>query len=629
MNARTDQDLVSSFRDHQDREALVELVSRYQGPLYTYLLSVLRDPQKAEDAAQETFLRMLRGLPGYRSELSFRPWIYRIALNAARTLAHQSAFRLRKEREAAAGLGKKGSLVDPSDRAFQAEVDAVLGELPLEQRDALTLHYSEGLSHSEVAHVLGVPPGTAATRIHQGLQSLRSRFAPVSSGVGVLDLGRLLGRANAVAAPKSILKGVLAQASGVVSGAVATETVLSLGGAVAKSKVGLLAATALICLVAGGLGGYQIQKARSAPVVSGEPEVARSKTRELQRTVDSLRHQLEGSKTESSRAASGTAEGPRPHPAPAGAPKATSLLRKIAAHLVEEERVCAEMKDRRHPTPEEEEKLTRVMAKMFSDPEMITGIKRGDGWSADEKTEFTVDLLEELGLPPLVPGQTDLIKKAIGDWDHVAKTPVEEFSSVVEKRMVEIGGNAALLRTLKSVLSDLQQPLVPVLEQSGFVGLSETRPRGFVLSPPAAGQAASYILNSWSKQIVELDDADRARLADAASAHADRLWIARSELEVKYGQAYVDFLSETLKTTLPSLDLESLQEAARNPGTLSTAYQTYKDGHPGWATELQDGYLRLLEAEKENREALLSFIPDKVKAIRSAKPYVYLMAGYR
>ncbi|HEV3025961.1 MAG TPA: hypothetical protein VG457_00225, partial [Planctomycetota bacterium] len=240
------------------------------------------------------------------------------------------------------------------------------------------------------------------------------------------------------------------------------------------------------------------------------------------------------------------------------------------------------------------------------------------------RVEFTVDLLEELGLPPLAPGQTDAIKNAIGDWERTAKAPAEGFSSTVEKKLLEIRENAALFRTLKSVLSDGQEPLVPSLEQSGFVGLADTRPQGFVVSPPAAGQAASYILNSWSKQLVELDDSDRARLADAAQAQADRLWIARSELEAKYGQAYIDFLSETLKASVTTFDLESLQEAARNPRTASTAY---KDNHPAWATELEDGYLRLLQAEKENRDALLTYLPDKAKAIQSAKPYVYLLAG--
>jgi hypothetical protein len=474
--------------------------------------------------------------------------------------------------------------------------------------------------------VLGVPPGTAATRIHQGLQSLRSRFASISSALVVGDLERLLARANTVAAPKSILKAVLAEASRVVSGAVAAETVLSLGGAVANTKVGILAATAILCLMAGGVVGYQMQKARSAPVVSGESEVERSKIRELERTVASLRHQLEGSKSDPGSAATGTAVKAPPQPPPSAAPKATSFLRKMAAHLAEEKRALAERKDPHHPTPEEEAKFERLAVKMFSDPEMIAGIKRGNAWSVDERAEFTVDLLEELGLPSLAPGQTDAIKKAIGDWDRITKAPAEDFSSVVEKKILEIRENAALFQTLKSVLSDGQQPLVPSLEQSGFVGLADTRPQGFVLTPPAAGQAASYILNSWSKQIVELDDSDRARLADAAQAQADRLWIARSELEAKYGQAYVDFLSETLQTSVTTFDLESLQAAARNPRTASTAY---KDIHPAWATELEDGYLRLLQAEKENRQTLLAYIPDKAKAIQGAKPYVYLIAGSR
>src|SRR5207248_4748716 len=105
---------------------------------------------------------------------------------------------------------------------------------------------------------------------------------------------------------------------------------------------------------------------------------------------------------------------------------------------------------------------------------------------------------------------------------------------------------------LKALLSADQQALVPSLEQLGCVGLSEARPQGVVLTPPAAGQAASYVLNTWSRQIVELDDAERARLAGAASAHAERLWAAPAELETKYGDQYVTFLSEPIRATLTS-----------------------------------------------------------------------------
>src|SRR5258706_152266 len=176
MKAFTDEELVARYRDLGDRGALIELVTRYQGPIYSYLLGFLRDPQKAEDASQETFLRMLRGLDGFRQELPFRPWMFRIARNTSRTAWEGIQVRKRVEREASLGRGLNGAGMDPFEKAAEKEIFDIVSELPEGQREALTLHFAQGLSHSEVAAVLGVPPGTAATRVHQGLESLRARY---------------------------------------------------------------------------------------------------------------------------------------------------------------------------------------------------------------------------------------------------------------------------------------------------------------------------------------------------------------------------------------------------------------------------------------------------------------------
>src|SRR6187399_188420 len=156
MIERTDELLAQTFRERGDRQALSTLIERHESPVYSYLLRILKDPHDAEEAAQDCFVRMLRGLPGYRSELPFRPWLYRIALNCARTLSVRKAEQKIRERAASAGGSEGAKGMTPIDAAARNEILRLVEDLPETQKEAVTLHYCQGLSHSEVASVLDV-----------------------------------------------------------------------------------------------------------------------------------------------------------------------------------------------------------------------------------------------------------------------------------------------------------------------------------------------------------------------------------------------------------------------------------------------------------------------------------------
>jgi len=328
MDHLADEDLIARIRDRGDRDALLELVSRYQEPIYNFLLGRLRNPQRAEEAAQETFLRMLRGLPGYRAELPFRPWLYRIALNAGRTLVEQGRVRARKEQEASAASNGRRTAVDPAERALHEEVHAALRELPDEQKEALTLHYNQGLSHDEVAGVLGVPAGTAATRIHQGLQSLRSRFRTIEA----VALEQVLTNPRLLAAPKSILKIVAAEAARAVPAVAGTAALLSVGGAV-NTKTGILIATAILCLAAGGVVGYQVRGTRLAAEAPAEAASAHAGVKGPERAGGERRSSAAVPATDLPRT-SPAASPAKPAAASTGA-ASPSRIRKLAANFAE------------------------------------------------------------------------------------------------------------------------------------------------------------------------------------------------------------------------------------------------------------------------------------------------------
>ena len=80
MSDLTDDDLVRQCRDGSD-EAFAELVGRYRRLVFGIISRTLGDPARAEDLAQDVFLRMHRGLPYFRGTARVSTWIYRIAVN--------------------------------------------------------------------------------------------------------------------------------------------------------------------------------------------------------------------------------------------------------------------------------------------------------------------------------------------------------------------------------------------------------------------------------------------------------------------------------------------------------------------------------------------------------------------
>ena len=122
----------------------------------------------AEDAVQEVFVAVHRGLPGFQGASRLTTWIYRIALRAS--------FRARARRQdgepvhpEAPGGGGEGEMA-ARDEARRAV--AALARLPAGPRAVLSLFAVEGLSHREIADILGIPEGTVWSRLHAARRKL-------------------------------------------------------------------------------------------------------------------------------------------------------------------------------------------------------------------------------------------------------------------------------------------------------------------------------------------------------------------------------------------------------------------------------------------------------------------------
>ena len=164
-------------------QSLQNLIERHHAPLFGFLYRLSGgDRQLAEDLVQEAFLHALRGISSYRFPRPFKPWLYAIALNCYRDRYRRSEFR--QNVETIDDPQTENVVPDPGpspeeSQEKQEDLDrllAALRRLPLPQREALLLRYSQGLSLAEIAEALELPLGTVKSRISIGLQRIRDHL---------------------------------------------------------------------------------------------------------------------------------------------------------------------------------------------------------------------------------------------------------------------------------------------------------------------------------------------------------------------------------------------------------------------------------------------------------------------
>lgn len=128
----------------------------------------------AADATQDTFLTALRRKDTYRGDAEPKIWLFGIAHNVCRNLrrAHKSESPLTDH-------------ADPGDRVdtihTRGALVTALERLSPEHREVVVLHELDSLSYSEIAAVLGVPPGTVKSRLHHAFLNLRKLLGPLEA----------------------------------------------------------------------------------------------------------------------------------------------------------------------------------------------------------------------------------------------------------------------------------------------------------------------------------------------------------------------------------------------------------------------------------------------------------------
>jgi RNA polymerase sigma-70 factor, ECF subfamily len=175
---RVDRTLVMQAQEG-DREAFSLLAGASVDRLYAIARVTLRDADRAEDAVQEALVRCWRDLPSLRDPDAFDAWLRRILMH---TITNE--FRRGRRHEAVVRVIEQEPSVG-DDTALTADRDAIergFRRLSVEHRAVLVLRHLQGLSVPEVADAIGVPVGTAKSRLHYATEALRAALEADARG---------------------------------------------------------------------------------------------------------------------------------------------------------------------------------------------------------------------------------------------------------------------------------------------------------------------------------------------------------------------------------------------------------------------------------------------------------------
>jgi len=188
---------LSGDRDHAliakslqgNEKAFRDLIERYHSTAYAVVRGVLGDRDEVEDVLQMVYVKIHRGLSGFRGDAKFSTWVYQIARNEAINLVKKRRLDTAPledvQVEAPGGESpeatyRRGQLGEQLERALQ--------HLEENQRTALELRYMGERSYEEIAETMGVPLGTVKTYIHRGKAELKKVMTRLGTGRGSYEV---------------------------------------------------------------------------------------------------------------------------------------------------------------------------------------------------------------------------------------------------------------------------------------------------------------------------------------------------------------------------------------------------------------------------------------------------------
>lgn len=202
-----DEDLIVLVQNGQ-RKAFDELVARYKGRLFSFILRMVKDPALAEELTQETLIRVYLHADKYREIAKFSTWVYTIATNLVRNKMRQRSRRPLllslnpAPEDDEMPLDPPDPVADPSEGVQREELAGLMAEatsrIPEKYRIPFLLREVEQLSYEEIQQVTGLKLGTVRSRINRARTRFRQAIKPLLRNESLLaELERIEARAAA------------------------------------------------------------------------------------------------------------------------------------------------------------------------------------------------------------------------------------------------------------------------------------------------------------------------------------------------------------------------------------------------------------------------------------------------
>lgn len=181
---RTETILVSDLQAG-DMTALAILVDQYQHLVYRLAIQITKNLDDANDVLQDTFLKVYDSIHSFRQDSAFETWLYRIVVNLSIDAVNRRS-RRRESLFSTVGETAIQQEIDPrQDPTREAEkkelqewVTQAVNSLSLNHRTVVILHELQGLSHPQIADILGCSEGTVRSRLHYARKKLRILLRP-------------------------------------------------------------------------------------------------------------------------------------------------------------------------------------------------------------------------------------------------------------------------------------------------------------------------------------------------------------------------------------------------------------------------------------------------------------------
>lgn len=173
IEAAADPESALRLAQSGDHDAFARLIEEHEAMVFSIALHFFGDRTKADDIAQDVFVRLYRSLSKIESGAHLVFWLRQVT--SRRCIDEKRTFRLyavplESVRPAIANSGEGG------DPILQRRLRALLTTLPAPQRIAIALRYQEELDPTEIARILDIPVGTVKTHLYRGLRALRKKL---------------------------------------------------------------------------------------------------------------------------------------------------------------------------------------------------------------------------------------------------------------------------------------------------------------------------------------------------------------------------------------------------------------------------------------------------------------------